>query len=132
MANLFQQHYTRDEVRALLPQVRGWLQRLSELRGDISKLDKKLEKLMEPGRDLGGPVVENWVRTVAQIKTVLFEFVRREIQIKDLKRGLLDFPALMGDKEVFLCWEHGEADVDFWHELDAGYAGRQRLDDLDL
>ncbi len=132
MANLFQQHYTRDEVRALLPQVRGWLQRLSELRGDISKLDKKLEKLMEPGRDLGGPVVENWVRTVAQIKTVLFEFVRREIQIKDLKRGLLDFPALMGDKEVFLCWEHGEADVEFWHELDAGYAGRQRLDDLDL
>ncbi len=132
MPNMFQKHYTREEVRALLPRVRGWLQRLSELREQLGKQDKKLEKLLEPGRDLGGPIVDNWARTLAQIKSVLYEFLQREIQIKDLSRGLLDFPALMDDKEVFLCWERGEADVEFWHELDAGYAGRQRLDELDV
>ena len=53
---------------------------------------------------------------------LLQEFQRREIQIKDLERGLIDFPALIGGKEVFLCWEQDEEDIEFWHELDAGYA----------
>jgi hypothetical protein len=50
-----------------------------------------------------------------------------EIQIKDLGRGLLDFPALRGDREIFLCWQEGEADVACWHELDTGFAGRQQV-----
>ena len=55
------------------------------------------------------------------------EFQRREIQVKDIDRGLMDFPAIIGGKEVFLCWEQDEEDIEFWHELDAGYAGRERL-----
>ena len=82
---------------------------------------------MQPGRDLGGPVVNAWLRTLADMKDVLMEFQRREIQVKDLDRGLLDFPAIIGGKEVFLCWEQEEEDIEFWHDLDAGYAGRERL-----
>jgi hypothetical protein len=47
--------------------------------------------------------------------------------LKDLERGLIDFPAIIGGKEVFLCWEQDEEDIEFWHDLDAGYAGRERL-----
>jgi len=64
---------------------------------------------------------------MGNIKEVLLEFQRREIQIKDLDRGLIDFPAVIGGREVFLCWEQGEADIEFFHDLDAGYAGRERL-----
>jgi len=58
---------------------------------------------------------------------VLREFARRQIQLQDLDRGLVDFPAIVGGREVFLCWEEGEKEVEYWHELDAGYAGREPL-----
>ena len=77
--------------------------------------------------DLGGETVNAWIRAMADFGGVLREFQRREIQIKDLDRGLVDFPAIIGGKEVFLCWEQDEEDIEFWHDLDAGYAGRERL-----
>jgi len=112
-----------------LPEVRRWLQELLELRPKLQKSDKRLAELMGPGRDLGGEQVNAWVRMLAQIKGLLLEFHRREIEIKDLERGLVDFPALIDGNEVFLCWENGEEDIEFWHDLDAGYAGRERLEE---
>jgi hypothetical protein len=123
----FHKHYTRDEARASLPQIRQWLKRLAQLRGALEQQEKRITGLMAPGCDLGGPLVNTWVRTLAEIQAVLLEFHQREIQIKDLDRGLVDFPALIGGKEVFLCWEQAEEDIEFWHELDAGYAGREPL-----
>jgi hypothetical protein len=123
----FETHYTRDEARALLPKVRKWLKRLVQLRNDLQKYDKRLGTIMKPGCDLGGEVVNEWVKALADVKTTLMEFQRREIQIKDLERGLIDFPAIIDDKEVFLCWEQEEDDIDFWHDLDSGYAGREKL-----
>lgn len=49
------------------------------------------------------------------------------IQLKDRRQGLVDFPSLMGERVVLLCWRYGEPEVQFWHEADAGYAGRQPL-----
>jgi hypothetical protein len=123
----FKKHYTIEEARALLPKVRKWLTRLTELRAGLEKQEKRMESLMSPGRDVGGNAVNSWVRNVADIKEMLQEFQEREIQIKDLNRGLIDFPAIIGGKEVFLCWEQDEDDIEFWHDLDAGYAGRERL-----
>ena len=123
----FRQHYTLEQARSLLPQVRHWLARLLELHHDLKKSDQRLEALRSSGQDLGGRAVNAWVRTIMEIAQVLFEFHNREIQVKDLERGLVDFPAFLGGKEVFLCWEQGEEDIEFWHELDAGYAGRERL-----
>ena len=127
MAHHFPKHYTRDEAKALLPQVRKWLEQLGQARDHLLKYDKRLSALMEPGRDAGGDLVNNWARTMADFRGVMDEFQRREILIKDIDRGLLDFPAIIGGKEVFLCWEKDEEDIEFWHDLDAGYAGRERL-----
>jgi hypothetical protein len=123
----FEKHYTRDEARALLPQIRQWLAELSRLRADLDKYEQRLGGMMEQGVDLGGKLVNNWVRTLAGMRTILIEFHRREIQIKDFDRGLIDFPSFLGGKEVFLCWEKDEEDIEFWHELDSGFAGRERL-----
>lgn len=127
MANRFTKHYTRDEARELLPQVKLWFARITSLRADLDKLEKKLAVKLEPGVDLGGTMVNQWVRVMAEINEVFYEFHRREIQIKDLDRGLIDFPAFIGGREVFLCWEQDEDDIEFWHDLDTGYAGRERL-----
>ena len=123
----FHKHYTREEARALLPQLRQWLERLVELREQQQKLDERLGGLLAPGCDLGGSLVNSWVRILAEMQSIIVEFFTREIQIKDIERGLIDFPAIMGDKEVFLCWEKDEDDIEFWHDLDAGYAGREPL-----
>jgi len=123
----FSFHYTQEEARALLPQLRQWLKRLREMRLELEKRDRRLGQLMDRGHDVGGPLVNEWVRMMADIRELFSEFEQREIQIKDLQRGLVDFPALIGGREVFLCWEEDEEDVEFWHELDGGYAGRERL-----
>jgi hypothetical protein len=49
------------------------------------------------------------------------------IQLKDPRLGLVDFPSDIGGRRVLLCWRLGEPEVQFWHETDAGYAGRQPL-----
>jgi len=123
----FKTHYSRDQARALLPHVRLWLTRILQLREGLMKGEENLGRMMAPGRDVGGPEVNAWLREVADMQEALREFQRRDIQLKDLDRGLVDFPALMDGKEVFLCWERDEDDIEFWHDLDAGYAGRERL-----
>src|SRR5262245_44689047 len=123
----FKRHYTLEQARALLPQVREWLQELSRLRRLLARVDERISGRLAQGEDLGGATVNDWVRHVATLQSVLARFQEREIQIKDLERGLLDFPALIGGREVFLCWEQDEDDIEYWHELDAGYAGREKL-----
>lgn len=128
----YETHYTLEEARALLPKIRKWLKRLVRLRNDLTEYDKELAGLIAHGWDLGGEKVNRWIKALADLKSLLMEFHRRQIQIKDLDRGLIDFPAIMGDKEVFLCWEQQEQDIEFWHDLDAGYAGREKLSNDEL
>ena len=127
MAFQFRKHYNRDEARALLPKIRDWLKQLGRLRESLSQQDQRLARLLAAGNDAGGELVNQWVKTVDATKSVLQEFAQREIQVKDLDRGLIDFPAIIGGREVFLCWEQDEDDVEFWHDLNSGYAGRERL-----
>ncbi len=120
-------HYTREEARKLLPQIEAWLDGLLHLDGRLGKAARRLEQLMAAGQDRGGPMVEEYLKLQGDCFEILGEFQKRQILIKDLQQGLVDFPAVLGGREVFLCWERGEKDIEFWHELGGGYAGRERL-----
>lgn len=124
----FKKHYTTAEACALLPQVTQWLLRARRLRKEFTRLDERIGEILRTGADAGGDLANRWARTFADLRDALREFHRREIEIKDLDRGLIDFPAIVGGREVFLCWEEGEDDIEFWHDLDSGYAGRTRLE----
>jgi hypothetical protein len=97
------------------------------LREQLGQLDTRLGELLKTGHDIGGQVVNQWIKTLAGIRKVLVHFQSREIQLKDLERGLIDFPAIMGGREVFLCWEQDEDSIEYWHDLDSGYAGREKF-----
>ncbi len=127
MPHRFRQHYTREQARALLPKVRTWLSHLNEQRALVEKLEQRLEHLAQTRQDIGGETVNRYVKSLAAMQEVFREFHRRDLQLKDLRRGLVDFPAFVGGKEVFLCWEQDEDDIEFWHDLEAGYVGRQPL-----
>jgi hypothetical protein len=127
MTHRFQKHYTREEAQKLLPQIRQWLEALDELRVELETNDRRVAGLMTSGQDMGGTLVNKSVKLLAEIQDYLRKFGEREIIIKDIERGLIDFPALIGGKEVFLCWEKDEEDIEYWHDIDSGYAGREPL-----
>jgi hypothetical protein len=123
----FSKHYTIAEARELLPQVQSWIEELLTLRSELGKVDQLLEGRLRTGEDLGGNTVNDRTRTIARFQAILGEFQTHEIQLKDLDRGLVDFPHLREGDEIFLCWESGEDDIDYWHDLGTGFAGRELL-----
>ena len=128
MPHRFTKHYTRDEARVLLPQIRGWIAELNRFRADLDRYDKRLSGMNAEGRDTGGEAVNNWIRALAGMQQILGAFQQRQIFIKDVTRGLVDFPAILAGKEVFLCWEADEDDIEFWHDLESGYGDREKLE----
>ena len=124
----FQKHFTLDEARALLPDLRRIFQDIYRRRDVVQKTDAELGKrLKQTGADVGGKKVSALLMDMLQLNQQLLRIQEMGVQIKDFDRGLVDFPHLREGREVFLCWELGEDDIEFWHDLDAGYAGRERL-----
>ena len=68
-------------------------------------------------------IVDQMAAAVAQID-------RLGITLRDIERGLIDFPALAGGRQVWLCWQLGEDTVEHWHELETGFGSRRRLIEL--
>jgi len=127
MSHVFEQHYTLDEARAELPQIRAWFDEIDGLTACVREVNEELSPQLAAGADLGGRLVSRQIRHMTRVQSILKEFHRCQIQVKDLQRGLIDFPAILDDREVFLCWERSEEDITHWHALEAGYAGRQPL-----
>ena len=63
-----------------------------------------------------------------ELQRALGELQARDVVLRDLERGLVDFPAMRGGREIYLCWEEGEDEIGFWHEPDAGFGGRRPLE----
>jgi hypothetical protein len=124
----FQKHFTLEEARTLLPHLRQIFRDIHRRRDRIRDGDIKLGKLMQQtGGDLGGRMVNGLLMDLLQMNGQLQWIQKMGVIVKDLDRGLLDFPSIRDEREVFLCWELDEDDIEFWHDLDAGYAGRERL-----
>ncbi len=127
MKHQFQRHYTLMEARDMLPAIRVWLERLFAIQQSLAIFEPELVAMLKAGCDLGGNKVNSCVRMRMEFTDVIEKFEEAEIQVKDLQQGLIDFPAIVDDKEVFLCWHKGEDDIEFWHDIDSGFSGRQKI-----
>jgi len=124
----FQRHFSLDEARALLPELRRIFRDVHRRRDVVQRTDSELgEELKQTGADVGGKKVSGLLMDMVQLNAQLRRIQGMGIQIKDFDRGLVDFPHLRDGREVFLCWELEEDDIEFWHDIDAGYAGRERV-----
>jgi hypothetical protein len=122
-----ERHYTLEQANAALPWVAERIERLREAQALLTEKEAR-DALSEaaPGNGGGEPgqvVSEGFLA----LRSGLAELEAMEIVLRDLERGLIDFPALREGREVYLCWVEGEDEIGFWHELEAGYAGRQPL-----
>ncbi|MDB4914167.1 MAG: hypothetical protein JWM95_1811 [Gemmatimonadetes bacterium] len=126
------QLFTVDQANRTLPLVRRIVEDI------VSEHRRWQEALVE--LDMLAPAANSGLpnpRIAAIERRILFiareiEAFRREleglgIQLKDGKRGLIDFPSELDGRPMLLCWELGEAAVGFWHDEESGYAGRQPL-----
>jgi hypothetical protein len=122
-----ERHYTLDEARAQLP----WAaEHLAAMRRAAERLtDAEAHAALQEGApgNGGGSPGRRVGEAFLELQAGLAAFGEREIVLRDLERGLIDFPAMREGQEIYLCWTDDEPDIAFWHELDAGYAGRQRL-----
>jgi hypothetical protein len=127
MSLRFRRHYSVEEAREMLPQIRAWFNEVDALTDRIRETGEQFAPRLKSGADLGGREVSGQFRDMSRVQSILGEFNSREIQIKNLQRGLIDFPALLDEREIFLCWEHSEDAITQWHDLESGFAGRQPL-----
>ncbi len=129
--------FTQEEANTVLPEVRPLVERLVAERHALVALGEELEAMqaliggnggsLDPSRV--GELQEAVAHAAAGVAGVVNEIHELGVQVKDLDRGLVDFPARhpeSGDT-VLLCWELGEPEVAHWHDLETGFAGRKPL-----
>ena len=122
--------YTVAEANALLPQVRTMVQKMLTARTQILHLQPELWPAVEAAAFNGGSkTVSEASRFIVEIQNAIYALQSLNILVKDLNTGLVDFPAERDGRLVFLCWQYDEPSVQFWHDIDSGFGGRQRIDD---
>jgi hypothetical protein len=124
-----ERHYTREDATASLGQVAELLETMREARERLTDTDVR-EALAEAAPTNGGGLPGRHVsEAFLRLRDAAGRLREMEVVLRDLDRGLVDFPALRDGREVYLCWvEREEDEIAFWHDLDAGYAGREPLD----
>jgi hypothetical protein len=124
---LHERHFTAAQATEALEHVKPLLQKLRDAR-DLLTDEQAHEALSDAAPSNGGGDAGTQVgEAFLEVRRLLITLQEAGIVVRDIERGLIDFPALIDDREIYLCWELGEDEVVWWHELDAGYRGRQSL-----
>ena len=129
------QHFTLEEASQLLPWLRKVFDKMAPLRAQLRRYQEELKSLLRKSRGNGGSsteqeLVENQKaskRLTEQLEGMVAGITQKGIVVRDMDRGLVDFPALREGREVCLCWLLEEDEIRFWHDMDVGFAGRQPL-----
>jgi hypothetical protein len=127
-------YFTVEEARALVPRLRGLLIALQAEKRELDQLLGELRRLAPLAFLNGhGAQLECIEQRVAELTRSIREKVRvihqLGVEVKDLDMGIVDFPSLRDGREVYLCWRVDEPTVAYWHDLDAGFRGRQPLEE---
>lgn len=124
MPRTFSLEEAKDTLALILP----WVTEIMAIRSAILKRQPEVWPVVEKAAGNGGSLAAS---QMAEDFDRLDDLVRRIQQtgvlLKDINQGLLDFPHQRDGRVVYLCWRYGEADILYWHDVDAGFAGRQPL-----
>jgi hypothetical protein len=130
--------FTLDEAQSLLPVMESLLKRAIESKKAAEEAESGLTELARRIYLAGGMFVD--VGKVSKLRAEMDGHLQRVresvaeidaigVQVKDLEAGLLDFPCRLDDQVVLLCWRMGETAIEHWHTVEAGFQGRQPLDE---
>ena len=127
--NMAPKYFTLQEANETLNIIRPWMDEVQAIRIKILKNQPEAWPAIEKSAGNGGNrALSNLVQDFEKFDVLIHRIQATDVLIKDINLGLLDFPALKDGREVYLCWQYGEGEIAFWHEVEAGYAGRQPID----
>lgn len=121
-------YFTVEEANDALVQLRPVVAEILEIRQTILERQPEIwPSLQKAAGNGGGKVASQVALEFARLDELVRLIQASGAVLKDINMGLLDFPSLREGREVYLCWRYGEDSVEYWHDLDTGFAGRQRL-----
>ena len=130
--------FTLEEAQSLLPVLESLLKRAIDCRRSAQEVESGLNGLAQRIYLSGGMRVNagsiakqraELEDHLKQVRESIAEIDSIGVQVKDLDSGLLDFPCRVDDQVVLLCWKMGEPSIEHWHTLEAGFKGRQPVDE---
>jgi hypothetical protein len=127
--------FTLVEANSMLPLLCSILRDVTRLAAALQDRRERLHQLhrgnsSSPGRahyEEVEQVETEFERDREQMEEYEKELKDLGVELKDYFVGLIDFPAVMDNRKIYLCWRLGEPEVGHWHEVDAGFAGRQPI-----
>jgi hypothetical protein len=133
-----QKTFTLDEAQRLLPVLKSLLTRAMQSKRRIEQIEQELQKVRYRIMLTGGVLLDvaamaqrktEQDKALQEIKDAMAEIGAIGVQVKDLDTGLLDFPCVVENEIVLLCWKYGEEKIEFWHGVEEGFAGRKPIDE---
>jgi hypothetical protein len=130
--------FTVSEAQTLLPVLESLLRSAMQAKALIEEVDGEMQSLANRVFVNGGTLVDivsvarrraEREKAVQRAKDSVAEIDATGVQVKDLDAGLLDFPCVVGDDVILLCWKLGEKKITHWHGTQEGFAGRKPIDD---
>jgi hypothetical protein len=124
-----QKYFTIEQADAAIRQIGPLLVQIQGIRSRISESRPELWQAMERTAGNGGSQeLSRLALEFGALDGLVHRILDTGAEVKDLSTGLLDFRALRNDREVYLCWMMGEDRLLYWHEIEAGFAGRQPIE----
>ena len=120
--------FTLAEANALVAQLDELLGEMTQQRDQIVAMGDSLQPVLQRAGGNGGSKAGGEYVLVLQRFNASLSFIQElGCELKDLDQGLIDFPSYRDGKLVYLCWKRGEPKIEFWHDLESGFGGRQPL-----
>lgn len=120
--------FTVQEANELIPFLSEKLTELRSVQHKLRLIGANNPKSQEIALRGGVPVPPFYLTLLTRLQCVVQDICAEGCHLKDIESGLVDFPTIWEGREVYLCWKLGEEEVGHWHELEAGFAGRQSLE----
>jgi len=127
-------HFTLKEANAILPSVIEKFKHIVNIKSEVGRIQSEMEtdpKYMTNFKD--------YVYKKQELNLAITDFYKSieelesmGVMIKSVEQGLLDFPSLRFNEEIWLCWKEGETEIKFWHGKDEGFNGRKPVESIDL
>lgn len=122
-------YFTLEQANEALTVIRPLMDEIQAIRNKIMATQPDAWTAIEKSVGNGGNrALSKLIQDFEKLDALVHRVLDMDVLIKDVNIGLLDFPALRHGREVYLCWQYGEEDIAFWHEVEAGFAGRQPID----
>jgi hypothetical protein len=123
-------HFSLGEAQRLLPEVITILQQMKELKLQLDAKGYDIQSHRYFG-GMGPNGLKAFPDQMEELVRLNQKLTTRGVILKDIDSGLIDFPSIRSNsEEVYLCYRLGESSIQFWHRLDDGFPGRQRIETL--